>query len=303
MDSSTQGRSGGTQLSLSPHSVICAPGGKEYSEYEEEHELRDNLGLPPRRSGVKALKERLPPIYSVLIGNNVGKVIEQVDAKLKLAQASLTKIGKAPIGADAMILECHRALAEMVPTFEEALSKPLWHFEKAVRETKGKITPEWTSEKYVPNAFRTPCFQGNQAFELCARDICELFWKPIVEVLFSEIDAVICKALDTLDRCTAGVSPNLLKALKNEWVGNFYRSQLLQPFEETCKAVLAKERCFGTVNHYLTHKVDTDRICPDDLIEEYYNMIQEDDLSTYRSSTSRNALPVSESKENLKKIL
>lgn len=169
-----------------------------------------------------------------------------------------------------------------MPTLQQDLSAPLWDFQQKIEATKNKITKTWTASKYRPNAFKVSSFQGNDAFELCAREISEHLWKPILEELFKKAEKVILSATECLESKTKGVATQLLKVLEMEW-RKFCQDEVLKTLQAKGMRVLYKEQYFGTVNHYFNHKYDELKICPDQLVEEFLWMVEDTDFKTYQA--------------------
>ena len=124
---------------LSPHAVVCRLKGKTYIA-EAELEQLQTMRLPDTRSGVAALRARLPPLFAELICTNLPVLERNIQETLQATRAKLTEVGAEPPSRGGMIRECQRVLERFSTRgLEEPVSKCLIEFKDSVVGTEKKL--------------------------------------------------------------------------------------------------------------------------------------------------------------------
>jgi hypothetical protein len=148
--------------------------------------------------------------------------------------------------------------------FEEQVTPSMRVFQEAVHNTEKSITQEWVNERLRENVFTCPFFHGDKAFRTCLKDITDM-WKPHVENLINEVDQCLTKTMQSARAGTKGASKTLWDKIQAKWMEHC--PSLISQFRSKCELVLAQERDFGTMNHYLQEKYHMEEIMPDDFVE------------------------------------
>ena len=256
---------------LGAHAVICRPSGKEaYSEEVELQTLRQNDGLPLERSGVKALKERLPLLFEELIQANLPGLKAEIDNKLQDSKRKLQRLGEQAADPVSMISECQRVLFKNFDNLEQHLTPGMEAFKEAIHKTGESVTLEWCSKKLVPNAFRCPFFQGEPAFLDCLEEIAS-WWKPLLQEYVNIVDSTLKDSITCIEHDAGGVSKILLTTIKAKW--SEACPAIFNEFVDACEAALDEEKDFGTINHYLQDKYAEDILLPDELLDVFFTCI------------------------------
>jgi hypothetical protein len=161
--------------------------------------------------------------------------------------------------------------------FEEQVTPSMRVFQEAVHNTEKSITQEWVNERLKENVFTCPFFHGDKAFRTCLKDITDM-WKPHVENLIKQVDLCLTETMQstrtnsgfgfstsTLYFGTKGVSKTFWDKIQGKWMEHC--PLLITELRRKCEVVLAQERDFGTMNHYLQEKYHMEEIMPDDFVE------------------------------------
>jgi hypothetical protein len=181
--------------------------------------------------------------------------------ELRDAKKRLETIGQ-PIDKITMIHHCQSVLNRSL--FEEQVTPSMRVFQEAVHTTQKSITQEWVNERLKENVFTCPFFHGDKAFRTCLKDITDM-WKPHVENLTNEVYQCLTKTMQSARAGTKGVSKTLWNKIQTKWMEDC--PSLITEFRSKCELVLAQERDFGTMNHYLQEKYHMEEIMPDDFVE------------------------------------
>ena len=262
---------------LGAHAVICRPSGKD--KYIQEKEVKalqeQDDELPPERSGVSALKDRLPRLFEELIQANLPGLKEEIDTKLYQTKRELQRVGEHAISPVMMLSECQHVLLKNFDVLEQELSPSLEALKEAIHATNKSMTEEWCAEKLKANVFKCPFFQGEPAFLDCLDEIAS-WWKPLLAAYVEAVDRKLKESFACIEKEASGVSSGLLAALHTKWAE--VCPALFSDFVDACEAALDEEKDFGTINHYLQDKYTEDMLLPDDLVENFFNRLTLSDI-------------------------
>ena len=270
---------------LGVHAVVCrVEGGREYN-LSAESKVLSNAQVPLERAGVKGLKDRLPPIYAKLIRSNLPGLKVSIETKLSVAETQLERLGHAPLGQIAMIIECQTALKTKFSAFEQEITPLMKRFQEAIHATEGRITMTWVKSNLKENAFRCPFFQGEDAFLTCLKEMTAM-WNPHVGKLINDLEQRLLSSIQYIQTDTSGVSKLLSECIQDKW--NVHSKALVATFRRACEATLKEEIEFGTMNHYLIDKYAEEMLLPQKFLEDFMHDLNWDDLHkpTQHSETS-----------------
>jgi len=258
---------------LGAHALVCRSAGGEY-DTKEESKVLSEAEVPEKRAGVDTLKDRLPSVYAELMRTSLPGLKLSAENKLRDAKKRIDNIGE-PIDQITMILHCQSVLNRSL--FEEKVTPFIRVFQEAVHKTEKNITQEWVNERLKENVFTCPFFHGDKAFRTCLKDITEM-WKPHVENLIKQVDLCLTETMQstrtniyfgfstsTLYFGDKGVSKTFWDKIQEKWMEHC--PLLITELRRKCEVVLAQERDFGTMNHYLQEKYHMEEIMPDDFVE------------------------------------
>jgi len=260
---------------LGVHAVVCrVEGGREYN-LSAESKVLSNAQVPLERAGVKGLKDRLPPIYANLIRSNLPGLKVSIETKLSVAETQLERLGHAPLGQIAMIIECQTALKTKFSAFEQEITPLMKRFQEAIHATEGRITMTWVKSNLKENAFRCPFFQGEDAFLTCLKEMTAM-WNPHVGKLINDLEQRLLSSIQYIQTDTSGVSKLLSECIQDKW--NVHSKALVATFRRACEATLKEEIEFGTMNHYLIDKYAEEMLLPQEFLEDFMHDLNWDDL-------------------------
>jgi len=268
---------------LGPHAVIASPGGKEYDRIKEEEELK-TLDLPQTRSGIAALKERLPTMYAKLIQTNLPGLRDKIEKKILDAEKVLTTIGKEPVDSTFLIKKCQEVMLNQMAKIKEDLSGPMVNLQNSIHDQEADVRETWTSSKFSLNVFDVPFFTGETAFKTCFSEIVA-WWEPIVDKYLEDVETVLSKVTDSLE------SIDVPKTLKTPLVSAWKElcRQVHTNFEKETTKELQKFSKLGTVNHDLTSEYHQEMTAPQDLIDDFIRQV-DDNLYKETKATLKDKL-------------
>mmetsp|Transcript_27758 Transcript_27758/g.73639 ORF Transcript_27758/g.73639 Transcript_27758/m.73639 type:complete len:639 (-) Transcript_27758:131-2047(-) len=260
---------------LRPHAVICRIQGKSQHDAEEEAKVLADMNLPGERSGMAALRDRLPPIFAELIRTNLPTLEKNIEQALQKAQDNLRHLGENEKTGDAMLLECQSILQDtLVSGMRQPISKHFSAFKEEIRGTSNRVTKEWTDSKFTEDVFECPFFQGADALLACMQDV-TTWWRPIMGTYVDEIYSIARRHVkESLVEKACGIPVSLCNAVALEWERE--RHTLISRLTEIFDNRLRKEIPWGTANHYLTSKFKGEEALPDDMVEDFLASVRKD---------------------------
>jgi hypothetical protein len=264
---------------LGAHAVACSIQGARYCAAAEAGSFAA-VGLAGARSGIAALKKRLPPIFAELIECNLDGVRSQVANRLNGAEQTLRQVGNEPADPERILAQCHKLLMDGFKKFEQNVTPLLKTFKEEIHKTEGKITEEWCGNHFVENAFECPFFSGGDAFTNCLKEI-PTMWAPVLSKYMKAVKNVAMSVVESSVGPNSGLPARLQKEAARQWQGVFEK-KVYSKFQKACEQALEKEADFGTINHYLEDRYEAGRTntkeVADGIIQQ---IIQRDAASGY----------------------
>lgn len=160
---------------------------------------------------------------------------------------------------------------QSVVTFGETMTTHFKLFAWEIAWVKSAITKEWTNSYFPENVFSPSVFQGYDAFKQCAREISQVWWKPILEKFMRTLRELALESLSFLESEIKKLRHWSLATKFYKWVWEEWTAKcdtLIADFECECMIVLNDESKFGTVNHYLDANYKEQEVMPEELIME-----------------------------------
>ena len=288
---------------LSPHAIICRPGGNQYSS-DREQNILSQLNLPVERAGVKSLKERLPKLLCELIKINLPGLHDQICKVLRENEEKLCQIGEESPDKTSILVYIKKILNNNIEELEYLLTKPMAQFRDNIHETGSNINEELVDQFYTHNAFKCIFFQGEDTFNKIMHKI-NGDWRPLVESLYQEVEEILQNIFQISQ--IKRISSNLRNSINNSW--NESLRDLLVIFKNNIAKELEKENVFKTMNHYLTSKYQENLILPDEILNKIIATINDDTIYEEKNKFHIRGNPeyeirhLTEIKENMKEII
>jgi GTPase SAR1 family protein len=270
---------------LSAHAVVCRPGGKAYEE-ETERESLAEYDLSAERSGVKALRARLPALLNERIRTNLPGLKKQILDVLEQSNVERKRLGESSPDSTTVLTRVQKDLVKQGGdrVVGARLSPLLDGFRESIHTTKTHLTAALVAEHYTHNAFVCPFFQGEQVFNQLLEVVCSEHWTPLLDTLQTEIQ----KEMDGLFAFDYTTFPNvdtrLRKALDASWVTA--RHSIQGELQRRTTDSLDKERQFKTMNHYLTSKYQEKLVLPEELLDTILERVTSDVVTSAQCSKS-----------------
>ena len=260
---------------LGPHAVVCRPqGGEKYDEELEREDFEASAGeLPGGRTGVEALKERLPDLFTTLIRTNLKGLELSARDRIKQCEAELRKLGEKPLSETGMLRECQRVLNASDEQLTTVITPAFLAFQEAVHATGDKVTAEWLETLMVQDAFQCPFFQGEAIFANAMRKIVD-WWREPAKRFKKEAHRALAASMVPIGRDAIGVSKVLRDAIEKKWEHD--SEQVMKRLESAFKEALDESAPFGTANHYLYDKYVEQQVMPDDMVENVIKALRPD---------------------------
>jgi len=269
------GEADGGADNLRPHAIICRIQGENQYDADKEAKTLEDMSLPGVRSGVAALKDRLPPLFAELIRTNLPALEKNIESALHKAQVKLRQVGENEKSGDAMLLECQSVLVDsLVSRMRQPISKHFSVFKEEVHGTEVRVTKEWSDAKFTEDVFECPFFQGADALQACMQDV-TTWWRPIMNKYVEEIQSIARSHVkEALVHNVCGIPLPLCNAIALEW--ELECQKLVSKLTEIYENRLHKEIPWGTANHYLTSKFKGEEALPDALVADFLTSVRND---------------------------
>lgn len=290
---------------LSAHAIICRPKGESYNS-EEENKILSEYNIPKERSGVKALKQRLPLLLNDRIQRYLPILCKDIECKLRENRNNVKDIGEKPPDNTEIIRNIQHKLKDTIIKGDDYISiecKITSIVEKLSEKiNKYKIDKDLIEKYYRYNAFTPLFFEGESVF----RNILQIInkeWNKYVDEFIIEILGYI-NTIFCFDNFT-DYKKCLIDSIRDNWEKN--KIIIMNNFRKDVNIELEKEKDFATLNHYLHSKYEERLALPDECIKEitkaayYYNDEEETDMNDTIIWNDEGGINVKRSKENLKK--
>merc|ERR1712217_638986 len=136
--------------------------------------------------------------------------------------------------------------------------------------------------KYRPNSFRNPLFQGEAAASACMKELCEKWQVPLGKLLGAIKDGAdehVRSVVHERRQLSGHFSRAVIQAWKDYW------RDIQNGLIAACDKEKKREFDFGTMNHYLTAKFQTDTLLPEQCLARLIAGMEKQQQNGYGQST------------------